>query len=43
MTAVQITYAGYCQLGGALNPRLFSRNIVDGRGDYLQTRYYYLQ
>lgn len=28
---VQITYRGYCQLGGAANPRLMSRCEYNGK------------
>lgn len=37
--AREITYAGYCALGGAANPRLFSRNIYLGK-HYMHTAYY---
>lgn len=33
---MQISYKGYCALGGASNPRLFSRNY------YGNMRYYYV-
>ncbi len=42
MTAIQITYEGYCVLGGASNPNLFSRNIYLGK-HYMQTRYYLMR
>ncbi len=38
--ASQLTYAGWCALGGAANPRLFSRQICNQRGEYLYTAYY---
>ncbi len=38
--ARQLTYAGWCALGGAANPQLFSRQITNPRGEYLYTAYY---
>lgn len=35
----QLTYAGYCALGGANNPNLVSRDIYLG-GHYMHTEYY---
>lgn len=35
-----ISYKGYCALGGASNPRLFSRPIYLGT-HYMYTAYYY--
>lgn len=37
--ANQITYAGYCALGGASNPRLMSRAIYNG-AHYMHHEYY---
>lgn len=37
---MQISYRCYCACGGAANPRLYSKAIVDPRGDYLRTEYY---
>lgn len=39
--ANQITYAGYCALGGASNPRLMSRDVYLGK-HYTFTEYYLL-
>ena len=35
----QITYLGYCQLGGAANPRLVSRAVYLGQR-YMHTTYW---
>lgn len=37
--ANQLTYAGYCALGGASNPRLCSRDVYLGK-HYMHTEYY---
>lgn len=39
---IQISYLGYCQLGGAANPRLMSRTEYLG-GRYYQTTYWLRQ
>lgn len=39
--ANQITYAGYCALGGASNPRLMSRPVYNGRA-FIGHEYYLL-
>lgn len=35
----QISYLGYCQLGGAANPRLMSKNVYLG-SHYMHTTYW---
>ncbi len=39
MSAVRITYKGYCALGGATNAQLFKRDIYLGK-HYMHTAYY---
>lgn len=39
MNAEQLSYVGYCALGGAANPRLFSRPVYVGRW-YHHTSYW---
>lgn len=41
--SIPISYLGFCALGGLTNPRLWTRPICDGRGDYLYTEYYYIR
>jgi len=36
---MQITYKGYCALGGASNPRCWSRDVYMGK-HYMHTAYY---
>ena len=36
---MRISYEGYCALGGASNPRLWSRPIYNG-GHFMYTAYY---
>lgn len=37
---VQITYRGFCALGGAANPRLMSRAVYLG-GHFMHTTYWF--
>ncbi len=37
----QITYAGYCAMGGAANQKLFSRNIYLGK-HFMHTAYFHI-
>lgn len=38
---VEISYNGFCALGGLTNPRLSTRDVRDARGDFLYTKYLY--
>jgi hypothetical protein len=42
MYAIQMTYAGYCALGGSSNSRLFKRDIYLG-GHYMHTAYFMMR
>lgn len=42
MSPLQITYDGYCALGGAANPKLFSRPVYLGTA-FMHTTYWMIQ
>jgi len=37
---MEITYKGFCALGGLNNPKCFTRNVYLGK-HYMYTAYYY--
>lgn len=38
---IEISKAGYFALGGINNPQLMKRALLNGRGEFLQDRYYF--